>query len=94
MIIPLPLIQMAISAFTSTDTPKEVVKDIAKGVKERAFNKTNEAGMTAIGFTIYQLTLNPQDHFYQGTLIFCVFMMTIRDTAHKVIAALKEIKQP
>lgn len=92
--IPLPLIQLAISAFTSTDTPKEVVVDIAKDVKTRVFNKTNETGMAAISFIIYQLTQDPNNHIYQGMFLFCVFMMTIRDTAHKVIAALKEIKQP
>jgi len=88
--IPVPLISLALSLFTKTD--KEKIPEIAEGIKQRAFNKTNSAAYAGMMFSIAQLTQNSDDHFYQGAFLFCIFMATARDTAHKVIVALKELK--
>lgn len=82
------LASMAASAFGSKSMP------MSQGtVKEAIGNKTTGWGVAVIAFVIYQLTVDPDNHFYQFTLIFTVFLLTIRGTVGKLIVLLQQLNK-
>jgi hypothetical protein len=83
----IPLIQIATTLLSTVG--KKKVKGFEQNVKQLVTGKTSGWAIIVIGFVITQLTSNPNDHFYQGLLVFCVFMVGVRDTLEKVIAVLR-----
>lgn len=64
----------------------------SQSVKEAVTIKTNLAASGVIAFCLTQLAANPSDKFYQGMFAVSVIVITLRDTAEKILKALKELK--
>jgi len=54
-------------------------------------NKTNGWASAVISFSIWGLTQNPESTFHKFLIVFCIFMVTFRDTATKLLTAIKEL---
>lgn len=80
-----PLIPVITSVLASIGEKK--IPGTKRSISEFT-NKTNGWASTVIGFSVYQLSQNPENDTYIFLIVFCGFMVTIRDTATKVMNAL------
>lgn len=83
------LITTAISAFQQSPLG-QAKTGLSQNFGEAVTNKTNLSVITIIGFSINHIQDNPESNAGWIMLAMCLLAVTLRDTAHKILKALKD----